>query len=189
MTSKIHPIFLHYLKEIEPDSEFSGSLPRIESSSGKAYYAKLGSESEAEQWAGEAEALRAMHTAAPGLAPHLLAFGTIDKSGNEVESGGRPFFVSEFLNLGQLDDKAAAKLGKRLASEMHSFKSSHGFGFAVPTYCGATRLSNGWHGSWEECFNSMVGELLGYLQDRGRFTSLCKKGRQLQNKYATFDSL
>lgn len=181
----IPPVILKYLTEIEPGAEFSGRLPRILSSSGKAYYAKLGSSAEREQWEGEAESLKAMHGAAPGIAPRLFAFGAVDKAGNENEFSdfaSRPFFLSEYRDFASLTSNSGALLGERLASEMHAFESPHGFGFGVPTYCGATRFENGWFETWAECFDAMIGQMLGYLNDRGRFAQLRAKGDQVRKR-------
>lgn len=185
MSGTIPPIILEHLQKIEPDASFSGRLPRIQSSSGRAYYAKLGSEVDREQWEGEAESLKAMHKAAPGVAPQLLAFGVIDTKGDEITESDRrcqPFFLSEYVDFGSLTNDAAALLGKRLASEMHVHESTQGYGFAVPTYCGATRFQNGWYETWEECFDAMIGEMLGYIKKRGQFAQLRAKGEELRKR-------
>ncbi|EIN13985.1 fructosamine kinase PKL/CAK/FruK [Punctularia strigosozonata HHB-11173 SS5] len=179
----MHPVLLKHLKTAEPGETFEGSFPRIRSSSGRSYYAKLGSPRDAEQWRGEAESLRAMDKAAPGLAPRLLAFGLLD---GDVESSdgnmrsGRPFFLSEYKDMSSLTEVSGKALGRRLATEMHAYKSSEGFGFGVPTYCGATRLSNGWHETWEACYDAMIGELLGYLREQGGFKKLVETGDRVR---------
>jgi protein-ribulosamine 3-kinase len=109
-------VLFKHLHEIEPDSDFSASFPVINSSKGFTYYAKIGSLTEIEQYHGEAESLKAIHIAAPGLAPCLLASG--------VDNSGKPYFLSEYKNLTLLTDKVAVTLGKRLATEMHMYKSS-----------------------------------------------------------------
>src|SRR6266852_67860 len=100
--SAIPPHILKQLEHIEPGAQFNGGLPRISSSSGKTYFAKVGSPKEKEQYVGEAESLKAMALAAPGLVPSLLAFGVVDENEGEKESpdavadasGRRPFFIS-----------------------------------------------------------------------------------------------
>ncbi|KAG1813260.1 fructosamine kinase PKL/CAK/FruK [Suillus subaureus] len=149
-------IFLPHLQKIEPHAHFTFSFPIIESSLGRKYYAKVGSFSEREQFVGEAESLRAIHNAAPGLAPQVLAAVGPDDSAATSE---QPYFL--------------------LATELHVYKSTMGFGFHVPTFCGATRQDNNWHQTWEECYSAMIGNLLAKLRDKGTFSELCIKGEQL----------
>lgn len=173
-------IFLPYLQSIEPDAQFTFNLPVITSSTGKRYYAKVGSPEEKDQYAGEAESLRAIFEAAPGLAPRLLATGT---TGNDARSGaGNPFFLSEYMDIGGLTIQTAELLGERLAKELHTFKSPNGFGFAVPTYCGATRQDNGWFSTWEECFSTMVENLLQKLPSERRYAELLNKGEEVRKR-------
>lgn len=187
--SSLPNIFVKHLGEIEPGAKFSGSLPLIRSSTGSKYYAKLGSAHEREQWQGEAESLKAVNQAAPGIAPRLLAFGMLDSAGSELNAdlasytSGQPFFLSEYLDFGQLSAQSATTLAIRLATEVHQYKSSHGeFGFHVPTYCGQTRFENGWFQTWEECFSAMIGQMLGYLKKQGRFTKLTEKGEEVRKR-------
>ncbi|KAH7886136.1 Fructosamine/Ketosamine-3-kinase [Phlebopus sp. FC_14] len=168
-------VFLPHLQKIEPDGQFSFSLPIVTSSAGIKYYAKIGSTSETEQYVGEAESLRAMHEAAPGLVPKVFASGVMDSG-----SAGRPYFLSEYKDLTSLNPKSAEVLGQRLAKELHAFKSSKGYGFAVPTYCGATRQDNGWFDTWEGCYSTMIENLLLKLKGRGRYTELVAKGEQVR---------
>ena len=172
--SNIPRILLEKLQQLEPDSEFTGSLPKIRSSSGKTYFAKTGSFLEKEQYVGEAESLKAIESAAPGLAPNVLSFGV----GNE----DKPYFICEYKDLGRLDDETGKVLAKRLATELHTHQSAQGFGFHVPTYCGATRLKNGWFPSWEECFNTMIGDLLSELADRRYYDELCSRGEEIRRQ-------
>jgi protein-ribulosamine 3-kinase len=185
MTSSIHPVLLKYLKSIEPNASFHGSLPRLKSSSGKTYYAKIGNPHDIEQWRGEAESLRLMGAAAHGLAPRLYAFGVLDGDtelpvNDQVPTSGRPFFLSEYKDMSSLTDASGRTLGQRLATDMHGYKSTDGFGFGIPTYCGATRLSNGWYKSWEACYDGMIGELLGYLRERGSHAKLIETGEKVR---------
>lgn len=190
--SAIPPHILKQLGHIEPDAQFSGDLPQVTSSSGKTYFVKAGSPREREQYVGEAESLRAMALAAPGLVPSLLAFGFVDEKGEEIvdrdgdgEDEGRPFFVSEYKHLTALTERSGATLGRRLATEMHGRTSTSPngrYGFEVPTFCGATRLRNGWYETWERCFDALVGDLLSTLEARGGYSDLCGKGREVRQR-------
>ena len=187
--SAISPHILRQLERIEPGAQFSGGLPQISSSSGKTYYAKAGSPKEKEQYIGEAESLRAMALAAPGLAPSLLAFGFVRGNGEETDSGagdGSPFFISEYKDMSPLTKRSGAILGRRLATEMHNYVSPNGvergFGFGVPTFCGATRLRNGWYETWERCFDVLIGDLLSTLESRGGYSDLCSKGQDVRQR-------
>ncbi|KAK0199238.1 fructosamine kinase PKL/CAK/FruK, partial [Desarmillaria ectypa] len=165
-------ILLEQLKKVNPAAEFSGSLPRIQSSLGDTYFAKVGHPSEAEQYGGEVESLKAINAAAPGLAPKVIASG-IDN--------GHPYFISDYKDFGSLSDNAGAELGKRLATELHQYSSDRGFGFHVPTFCGATRMKNGWFDTWEECYSEMIGDLLNQLKgEGGRYDKLCRKGDEIK---------
>lgn len=174
---QIPTIILQQLQKIEPGASFHGYLPRVESSSGKSYFAKVGSPKEAEQYVGEAESLKAMGVAAPGLVPVVYAAGV-------SESDSRPYMLSEYLSMGSLDSESGAALGRRLATELHRYKSEKGFGFEVPTYCGATRMKNGWYNTWAECFDAMIGDLLDTLKSRGKYPELCKKGDEIRKRCA-----
>jgi protein-ribulosamine 3-kinase len=190
--SAIPPHILKQLEYIEPGAQFNGRLPQISSSSGKTYFAKVGSPKEKEQYVGEAESLKAMALAAPGLVPSLLAFGSVDENGEEIEiddGGGpsdlRPFFISEYKDMSPLTERSGAILGKRLATEMHGYTSPNhggGFGFEVPTFCGATRLRNGWYDTWERCFDVLIGDLLSTLEARGGYAELCRRGQDVRLK-------
>lgn len=169
LTTMIPSVILEHLTKLRPGAEFTGSPPRVKSSDGGVFFVKVGSASEAEQFAGEAESLNAIDAAAPGLAPHVYASGQ--------DEAGRPYFVSDYLDFGPLTDKAGAELAKRMALEMHQYTSEQGFGFHVPTYCGATRMKNGWYPTWQECYGEMVNGLLNDLRSQGgRYSGLCSKG-------------
>ena len=161
------------LQEIEPTASFSGLLPQIISSSGVSYFVKVGSLLEQAQYAGEVESLKAMEDAAPSLSPHLFISGILES--------GVPYFVSEYKELLPLSSDAAVVLAKRMATELHCPKSTTpGFGFSIPTYCGVTKLSNGWFQRWDDCYSAMIGELLLQLEHKGGFDSLCRKGKVVQ---------
>ncbi|KAI0068146.1 fructosamine kinase PKL/CAK/FruK [Artomyces pyxidatus] len=181
--SNIPSFILHHLQIIEPGSTFTASLPRVQSSSGHRFFAKVGSTSDREQYVGEAESLRAMDAAAPGLVPRVMALGVVDKSGRDSADGeGRPFFISEYKDFTPLTEASGAALGKRLALELHRSKSVKGYGFDVPTFCGATRLKNGWYDTWEKCFDALIGDLLAMLQPRTAYSELCMKGELVRQR-------
>lgn len=175
----IPQIILEHLKNLEPNATFTGDLPTIQSSTGTRYFAKIGSSSERDQYVGEAESLKAINEAAPGLSPRMFASGAVDSSGNE-SSTGQPYFLSEYKYLGRITTEAANVLARRLATELHRSKSNKGFGFDVPTYCGATRQENGRYESWDKCYSEMVGSLLKKLKQKGRFGDLCRMGEEVR---------
>ncbi|KZT02459.1 fructosamine kinase PKL/CAK/FruK [Laetiporus sulphureus 93-53] len=184
MPPHVHRVFVQAIQKEEPGvTVTSSSFPPIQSSSGTGYIGKIGSTSEKEQYVGEAESLKAIHIAVPGLAPRLIVCGTLDEETAEADSEiGRPYFLSEYKDMGSLTDSAAKVLGKRLATEMHAYKSTNGFGFHVPTFCGATRQQNGWYDSWEECYDRLIGSLLDTLEKRGGYESLCKQGKEVRKR-------
>ena len=162
------------LQEIEPTASFSGLLPRVISSSGVSYFVKVGSPLEQAQYAGEAESLNAIEDAAPSLSPRLFVSGVL--------GSGSPYFISEYKELVPLSSKAAVILAKRMATELHCYKpTTSGFGFSIPTYCGITKISNGWFQRWDECYNAMIGQLLEQLEHKGDLHSLCRKGKIVQD--------
>lgn len=165
---------LGILKRIEPDADFEGTLPKVRSSAGNVYYVKIGTRSEKEQYIGEATSLQEIMIASPGLAPRVISQGSLDDE--------RPYTISEYKEFGYLTDKTAVLLGKRLATELHAYKSTKGFGFDVPTFCGATRQPNGWYQSWEECFSALLVNLLNQLKGRGSYSELCRKGEDIRSK-------
>jgi len=97
-----------------------------------------------------------------------------------------------------LTERSGGILGKRLATEMHGYTSLNsgvegasasasasgggGFGFGVPTFCGATRLRNGWYDTWERCFDVLIGDLLSALEARGGYAELCRRGQDVRLK-------
>ena len=128
--------------------------------------------------------MRGINIAAPGLAPQLLVAGVFDEETAENDSDiGKPYFLCEYKNMGTLTESAARVLGKRMATELHAYKGTMGFGFHVPTFCGATRQANGWFDSWEECFDALIGNLFETLKKRGGYEALCKQGDELRKRY------
>ncbi|KAI0034186.1 fructosamine kinase [Vararia minispora EC-137] len=173
------PFILNKLQQLEPGALFDVRLPRVQSSSGTRYFVKVGASGEKEQYIGEERSLRDMHAAAPGLVPKMVMSGFLDSNGESQGDSGRPYFVSEYKDIGPLSSQAGAILGKRLGVELHRFKSDKGFGFDVPTFCGATRMRNGWYDTWTECFSVKIKDLLQTLQDEGRGKRLVQKGGEV----------
>ena len=185
VTPKMSPvpkIFLKYLDKLEPNTRFTFSPPRLKSSSGVTYYAKIGTASEHAQYIAEVESLKALDAAAPGLVPKVLASGFFAQDDEESKPGtGRPYFLSEYKDLRSLSSTSAAILGRRLAEELHSLKGTRGFGFHVPTYCGPTRMENGWYSSWDKCYDALIAGLLSQLTSP-RYSALCTKGEQVRKR-------
>ncbi|KAF8633032.1 hypothetical protein AX15_001622 [Amanita polypyramis BW_CC] len=167
-------VVIDILKRIEPGADFDGSLPKVRSSTGSIYFAKVGSTEEREQYTGETRSLQEIEIASPGLAPRVVLGGSLDD--------GRPYMITEYREIGYLTDKAAAVLGRRLATELHAYKSTNGYGFDIPTFCGATRQPGGWYRSWEDCFNALLGNLLDQLKGRASYDELCRKGGEVRTK-------
>lgn len=164
------------LRQLFPNETFSSSGgPRITSSGGSTYFAKAGSSSESEQYRAETRSLELMQAAAPGLCPRVIL----------ASHEGRPFLISDYLDLTSLSSSAAASktLARRLASELHASKSENGkYGFECPTFCGATRVDNGWYDTWEAAYSAMIGGLLDKLESEGSYRELCARGREVQKK-------
>lgn len=165
------------LKKIDPAAEYNGYLPKIRSSTGSTYFVKFGSSSEYEQYVGEARSLEAIETAAPGLVPKLFSYGQ--------EEGGRPYFISEYKNIGGLAGNATNMLAKRLAQELHQYQNREGFGFGVPTFCGATKQKNGWYKTWEHCYDDLIGNLLEGLAEHD-YDDIVKIGKEVRGQYVEF---
>jgi hypothetical protein len=170
-------IVLENLEKIEPGAQFSGNLPKVQSSAGQSYFAKLGSPSEYEQYLGEARSLEAISAAAPGLAPAIIAYGNSED--------GKPFFISEYKSITALSSGAPTILAKRLATELHQYKSHEGYGFEIPTFCGATRQKNGWYKTWEQCYSNLIGNLLEGLSRRD-YGAIVVKGERIQHEYVLY---
>lgn len=176
-TSQIPQSLLKALHAIDSTASYSGTVPLIISSKGAVYYAKSGSSQESDHYIGEVAALNLMKKAAPSLAPSVLAFGHALEGLNEV-----PYLITEYKDLGPLSGKATITLAKRLATELHAFKSKEGFGFSVPTFCGATRQANGWFDTWDSCYTALLDGLFQKLASTGRYAELCRLGRILSSR-------
>ena len=182
-SKSIPPALLAALHRVEPNATFfqsPASSSQVQSSStNKTYFAKLGSAmaSDVEQYHGEAESLRAMYEASPGICPRVFE-SFVDPTSKS------PVFVSEHKNIGPFNERSAVALASALA-EMHiKGKSPAGqFGFAVPTYCGQTRMSNGWSQTWAEAFDKMIGDLLDKLKCDGSYDEICALGQEVRARW------
>lgn len=187
--TQVSKIFVKHLRILEPDAQFTSSPPRLYSSSGAVYYAKTGTVAEHPQYTAETESLKALDVAAPGLAPKIVASGFSTQDGEESEPGiGQPYFLSIYKDLKPLSFASGEILGRRLAEEVHSYKGLDGFGFHVPTYCGPTRMENGWYPSWDKCYDALIAGLLSHLTS-SRYSALCAKGEQVRKRYMFYTKL
>ena len=113
----------------------------VRSSSGRAYYVKLGKPGDEEQYNGEAVSIEHITRAAPGLCPAVLRFGTAKfpdiEDDEDAEMIDRPFWVSEYKFMHPLDPNSAIILAGRLALELHTHRSQNGAcdGEASPNPC------------------------------------------------------
>ena len=179
MPAAIPPTILAALQRVEPSTSkfFPSSGNQFQSTtSNKTYFAKEGAPEDAEQYRGEAAALRVMYEAAPGICPRLFE-SSVDAASR------RPVFVSEYKSLAPLNKHSAAALGGALA-EMHVKGTSPTgmFGFDVPTYCGATRMENGWSGTWAEAYDRMIAGLLDRLNQGGQYQETCTMGEEVRKR-------
>ena len=178
-----HRVFTRILEKEQPGISLSQEGSTLRSSAGQRYFAKIGRPNNKDQFVGEAESLKAMYAAAPGLVPKLLDCGIIDNESKERDSVvRRPYFLSEYKDIGPLSASAAKVLGKRIATELHAYESKAGYGFHVATYCGATRQDNGWFRTWSECFDALIGGLVDKLKTQGGYDNLCEQVVQVRER-------
>ncbi|KAI1788827.1 fructosamine kinase PKL/CAK/FruK [Ganoderma leucocontextum] len=179
-----HRVFTRILQKDQPGITLFQDGSSLRSSAGQRYFAKIGNASDKDQFVGEAESLKAMYAAAPGSVPRMIDCGVIDSESKERDNDpGRPYFLSEYKDIGPLSTAGAKVLGKRLATELHAFKSKDGrYGFHVSTYCGATRQDNGWFDTWPECFDALIGGLVDKLRVQGGYDGLCKQTNQVRER-------
>jgi len=111
------------------------------SSSGRAYFVKLGEPEEEEQYNGEAVSIQHITCAAPGLCPAVLHYGIAKfpevEDDQAAEMVDKPFWVSEYKFMHPLDSDSASTLARRLALELHAHRSQNGAcgGEASPNSC------------------------------------------------------
>ncbi|MBW0502924.1 hypothetical protein O181_042639, partial [Austropuccinia psidii MF-1] len=128
---------------------------------------------------GEAESLRALGKAAPGLVPKLYLNAFLQ---------GQAVMISEYFNLMPISPKLDRELGRRLAS-MHDpnaaeSRSPNGlYGFHVPTYCGETEQDNRWEKNWITFFRDRrLKSLLDLIGD----SEIEKLGKTLCDRVVPF---
>ncbi|KAJ1301802.1 hypothetical protein OPQ81_009030 [Rhizoctonia solani] len=170
------PFLVEKLQELFPSDTFTAvGGPRIRSSSGRSYYGKAGNSSETEQYRAETRSLELISTAAPNLCPNVVS----------ASHEGRPYLIADYLDLSSLSSSvgASSTLACRLASELHAAKSDNGnYGFECPTFCGATKIDNGWYDTWADAYGAMIGGLLDKLERRSSYKELCIRGREVQQR-------
>ncbi|KAL1951417.1 hypothetical protein VTO73DRAFT_566 [Trametes versicolor] len=110
----------------------AGSI--IITSTGKQYIAKIGRHEDTDRYHGLNESLVILETAVPGLAPKSSGCGLIEREDKELDSDlMKPYSLCEYKETVPLDSETAKVLAKRLATELHTYKSLGSFGFHVPT--------------------------------------------------------
>ena len=171
----IDPVILDLLRKAQLQGPFeqAGHNRVIDRSSGRAYFVKLGRN--VDQIKGEAESLRALYRAAPGLVPSVVAC-------ESVQDGRKAAFVSEYLDMSRSTVSVSEKLAGRMASELHNSENPNAlsidgmYGFPCATHCGDTEQDNSPDKSW-----------LVFFRDQ-RIRSLCSrihdpKVRRIQNMF------
>jgi len=146
---------------------------------GKTYFAKQGRN--VAQILGEAEGLRLMSDAAPGLTPaiHLA---------EESKDGRTALFISDYIDLGRSSSQSKAQLAERLAKELHNperHSSVTRFGFSRPTHCGVTEQDNTWEDDWMVFWRDRrLGDILKQIKaKRGSSANeLLNLGRRIQEE-------
>ncbi|HET6264695.1 MAG TPA: fructosamine kinase family protein [Usitatibacter sp.] len=101
------------------------------------YFAKVNEADRAPMFAAEAHGLAALREADCVAVPHVVVHGHDDD---------HAWLVLQWLDLGSLDEHAAANLGVALAAQHR--KPQEKFGWARDNFIGASVQSNGWSGDW-----------------------------------------
>lgn len=160
----------------------SGSI--IVTSTGKQYIAKIGGHEDADRYDGLYQSLLILETAVPGLAPKSSGCGLIEREDKELDSDlMKPYSLCEYKETIPLDSETAKALAKRLATELHTYKSLGSFGFHVPTYCGPTRQENKWCKPWQKCFDALIRDLAEQLHaDRPEYRALLKQVTRVRER-------
>lgn len=122
-----------------------------------SYFAKLVRGPAKAQAKGEAASLLAMAAYAPqGFVPAVLGV---------KEANGELAMVSSYAE-GSRSPDFQARLGAALATMHSPSGKSEGYGFDVPTHCGATEQDNAWNQSWEAFFRDQrLGDLVRRIDD------------------------
>lgn len=161
-------------------ASLSGNI--LTDSRGRRYFAKTGyGAAAAAQMRGEARGLVAMARTAPGLAPEFIVSCSTSKSDSKEQCA----MLSQYFDLGRGGDQR--ELARRIA-QMHTPLSKLqskgdqeplGYGFPVPTHCGATEQDNTWEQSWEDFFRDRrLGDLVRRIDE----PQITKEWEELQKK-------
>jgi protein-ribulosamine 3-kinase len=135
--------------------------------------AKVGSPKEREQYVGETESFKAM------------AFRLV----NEHEEGNRGQRGYPRLRLGvqehhPSDGAVRSDPGVKIGQGAAYPYELEGR-FEVPTFCGATRLRNGWYETWEQCFDVLIA-ICHLRSPRGADTRICAEKGTLDERTSEF---
>lgn len=109
-----------------------------------------------------------------------------DEEDEEEEPEERPFMISEYKFMQPLQGQHALDLARRLALELHAFKSDRGFGFECATYCGVTRTQGKFFDTWAACFADMVKSLLSNLREDSQWAEVVKLGDEITSTVIPF---
>lgn len=104
---------------------------------GERFFAKTGDRERAAMFAAEADGLAALRAARALTVPEVVACG---------EDETRAWIVLEWLDLGALDARSAARLGAALAAQ-HRVPRER-FGWERDNFIGASVQLNGWSDDW-----------------------------------------
>ena len=133
--------------------------------------------------------MKAIHKAAPGLAPTVIAIGNAkrppdsDDEDEDIDEEEVPYMVTTYIFLTPLSPVSSLALARRLASEMHAATSPTGkFGFECPTYCGVTLVQHGWQDTWSSLYKNMITGLLDGLREKGSYAEVCRLGMDVVDR-------
>ena len=101
------------------------------------YFAKVNAAAHAAMFAAEEDGLEALRKSGHVRTPRVVARG---------EDDVHAWLVLEWLELGALDARSAARLGAALAAQHREEKAR--FGWAADNFIGATPQANGWSDDW-----------------------------------------
>lgn len=175
-------IFLRHLINIEPNAQFEFYQPDLIKSPGAIYYAKTSTIPKPMKLRrAEAELIKFLDQVAPGLAPDLIASGSIK---NLIDTGlgcetYRSYFLYKWEELRPLSSSSAETLARRLANDVHSHIGPNGFGIYNPNSDPTEGVS---YTSWEECFSTLMAGTLFRLETLG-YPRLCYKGNKIKKRH------
>ncbi len=110
---------------------------------------------------GEAESLRTIHKAVPGLAPQVY---------DVIHHPRGSCVFMEYIANGAAEGQSGREVGQKLAN-MHN-SGAQDFGFHCDTFIGGIRQNNLWLGNWHDFYvNHRLIPLFSACFNRGHFTS------------------